>query len=208
MKAAPEGFVDKSWKETSETSLPGVPFPCPSLQHAQCFVNPLIAAVTSLVLFWFGLEKCQVPTKTALSLPLLRWTEEKKYDERLEGQDKDRERSLTNHSHRQNRLNLGRKGSVIHHQSNSPKDLGCTEHYYNHIRVRELHLFQLVPIQPQGCVPERTMFSLSRWQSKWFCSRVKYAERLTGVQEGGWGLWSKVGIYEMGNIGTPCTYLE
>jgi len=35
--------------------------------------------------------------------------EEKKYDERLEGQDKDRERSLTNYRHQQNRLNLGKK---------------------------------------------------------------------------------------------------
>jgi len=43
---------------------------------------------------------------------------ERKYDERLEGRDKDRERSLTNYHHRQNRLNLGRKGSLIHHQSN------------------------------------------------------------------------------------------
>jgi len=60
-----------------------------------------------------------VPTKTALSLPLLSRTGEMKYDERLEGRDKDRERSLTNYCHGQNRLNLGRKGSLIHHQSNS-----------------------------------------------------------------------------------------
>jgi len=59
-----------------------------------------------------------VPTKTALSLPLLSRTRERKYDERLEGRDKDRERALTNYCHRQNRLNLGRKGSLIHHQSN------------------------------------------------------------------------------------------
>jgi len=26
------------------------------------------------LLFWSGLDKCQVPTKTALSLPLLNWT--------------------------------------------------------------------------------------------------------------------------------------
>jgi len=59
-----------------------------------------------------------VPTKTILSLPLLSWTEERKYDERLEGQGKDRERSLTSYHRRQNRLNLGRKESLIHHQSN------------------------------------------------------------------------------------------
>jgi len=51
-----------------------------------------------------------VPTKTPLSLPLLNWTGERKYDERLERRDKDRERSLTNYCHGQNRLNLGRKG--------------------------------------------------------------------------------------------------
>jgi len=44
-------------------------------------------------MFLFGLDKCQVPTKTALLLPLLNWTGERKYDERLEGQDKDRDRS-------------------------------------------------------------------------------------------------------------------
>jgi len=69
-------------------------------------------------LFWFSLDKCQAPTKSALSLPLLNWSGERKYDERLEGQDKDRERSLTNYHHGQNRLNLGRKGSLIHHQQN------------------------------------------------------------------------------------------
>jgi len=42
------------------------------------------------VVFWFGLDKCQVPTKTAPSLPLLNWTGERKRDERLEGRDKDR----------------------------------------------------------------------------------------------------------------------
>jgi len=71
--------------------------------------------------FWFGLDKCQVPTKTALSLPILSWTGERKYDERLKDRDKDRERSLTNCCHGQNRLNLGRKGSLIHHQSNQSR---------------------------------------------------------------------------------------
>jgi len=37
------------------------------------------------VLFWFSLDKCQVSTKTPLSLPLLNWTGERKYDERLVG---------------------------------------------------------------------------------------------------------------------------
>jgi len=60
--------------------------------------------------FWFGLHKCQVPTKTTLSLPVLSWTGKRKYDERLQGRDKDRERALTNYCHGQNRLNLGRKG--------------------------------------------------------------------------------------------------
>jgi len=40
-------------------------------------------------LFWFGLDKCQVPVKTALSLPLLNWTGERKYDECLMDRDKD-----------------------------------------------------------------------------------------------------------------------
>jgi len=49
-----------------------------------------------------------MPTKAALSLPLLCWTGEKKYNERLVGQDKERERSLTNYHHAQNRLVLGK----------------------------------------------------------------------------------------------------
>jgi len=40
------------------------------------------------LLSWFGLDKCQVPTKTALSLPLLSWTGERKHDEKLKGRDK------------------------------------------------------------------------------------------------------------------------
>jgi len=40
-----------------------------------------------------------MPTKTTLSLPLFSWTGEKKYGERLKGQDKDRETSLTNYCH-------------------------------------------------------------------------------------------------------------
>jgi len=40
-----------------------------------------------------------VPTKATPSLPLLGWTGEREYDERLEGPDKDRERSLTSYCH-------------------------------------------------------------------------------------------------------------
>jgi len=39
-------------------------------------------------LFSFGLDKYQDPNKTAVSLALLNWTGERKYDERLEGRDK------------------------------------------------------------------------------------------------------------------------
>ena len=60
---------------------------------------------------------CQVPTKAALSLPLLNWTGETKYNGRLgEGRDKDRERSLTNYCHKQGRLNLGKLISFITNQ--------------------------------------------------------------------------------------------
>jgi len=52
----------------------------------------LMSEISFYSLIWFGLDKCQVPTKTALSLPLLSCTGERKYDERLKGQDKDRER--------------------------------------------------------------------------------------------------------------------
>jgi len=56
-----------------------------------------------------------VPTKATSSPPLLNWTGERKFNERLMGGDKDRERSLTNYPHGQNRLNLGRK-KVYHNQ--------------------------------------------------------------------------------------------
>jgi len=49
-----------------------------------------------------------MPTKAALPLPLLNWTREKKYNERLVGRDKDRERSLTGYCHGQTRLDLGK----------------------------------------------------------------------------------------------------
>jgi len=58
-----------------------------------------------------------VPTKDVLSLPLLNWTGERKYDEKFMGQDKDREGSLTNYCYRQNKLNFGRK-KKFYHQSN------------------------------------------------------------------------------------------
>ena len=70
---------------------------------------------------WFGLDKCQVPTRTALSLPFLKWTGGRKNDERLVVWDKDRQRSLTSYWHGQNRLNLGRKWSLIYHQSNQSR---------------------------------------------------------------------------------------
>jgi len=48
-----------------------------------------------------------VPSKDSLSL--LNGTGEKKYDERLVGQDRKRETPLTDYHHGQNRLNLGKK---------------------------------------------------------------------------------------------------
>jgi len=48
------------------------------------------------MVFWFGLDKCQVPTKATPSLHLLSWTGERKYDERLKGRDKD-QGEITHH---------------------------------------------------------------------------------------------------------------
>ena len=42
------------------------------------------------------LAGCHVPTKAVLSLLHLTWIGERKYNERLVGRDKDRERSLSN----------------------------------------------------------------------------------------------------------------
>jgi len=72
-----------------------------------------------------------VTSKTALSLPLLSWTRERKYGERLEGQEKDSERSFTNYHHGQNRLNLGRRGSLIPQQSNQSRIVRNKTRSYN-----------------------------------------------------------------------------
>jgi len=42
-----------------------------------------IQASNPALVFWFSLDKHQVPTKATLSHPLLSWTGERKYDERL-----------------------------------------------------------------------------------------------------------------------------
>jgi len=54
----------------------------------------------------FNLAGGQVPTKATLSLLLLSWAGERKYDERFMDQDKDTERSLSNYHHGQSRLNV------------------------------------------------------------------------------------------------------
>ncbi|GAB0207891.1 mitochondrial enolase superfamily member 1 [Grus japonensis] len=68
------------------------------------FINNLDEACGGLTL-----AGGQVPTKATLSLPLLSWTGKRKYNEMLVGREKDRERSLTNYRHGQNRLNLERE---------------------------------------------------------------------------------------------------
>jgi len=59
-------------------------------------------------------QKCSIT-------PLLSWTGERKYDDRLVGREKDGERSLTNYHHGQSRLNVMRKKSLICHQSSQSK---------------------------------------------------------------------------------------
>jgi len=57
-------------------------------------------------MLWFSLDECQVPSKSALSLPLLNWTGQKTCDERLMGHNRHRKRSLTDYCHGQN-IQLG-----------------------------------------------------------------------------------------------------
>ena len=59
----------------------------------------------------------QVPTKAALSLPLLSWTGERKYNESLMGQDKDREVTQQLLSWAK-QTRLGEKINFIYYQSN------------------------------------------------------------------------------------------
>jgi len=65
-------------------------------------------SLTFFTCFGLGWINARCPPKPLYHSPLLSWTGERKY-ERLEGQDKEREGSLTSYCHRQNRLNLGRK---------------------------------------------------------------------------------------------------
>lgn len=79
----------------------------------------------------------------------------------------------------------------------SPKNLGSIGYYwrcYNHIRVTELHLFQLVPIQLQGCAPEWTVFSLSHSWSKLSCSCVKFGGELSCTQRGWLGYKKEIWV--------------
>jgi len=64
-----------------------------------------------------------VPTKTTLSLPLLSWTGERKYEGRLKGRDKDRERSLTSYRAKQTELREKREfhSSPIKSEEDSEK---------------------------------------------------------------------------------------
>jgi len=73
---------------------------CCAVRHSSCFIIVYCGELT--------LAGCRLPTKAVLSLLLLSWTGERKYNERLVGQDKDRERPFTSYCHRQNRLNFGK----------------------------------------------------------------------------------------------------
>jgi len=74
-------------------------------------------------LSWFSLAGCHVPTKATLSLPLLSWTEEKKYDKRLVGQEKDGERSLSSYHWWSKQTQLG-EICLIYRQSNQSRLMG------------------------------------------------------------------------------------
>jgi len=70
---------------------------------------------TLLNMPWFSLAGCQVPTKAALSLPLLNWTGEKKNMTKGLWVEIRPGRSVSNYCHRQSRLDLGK---LIYHHSN------------------------------------------------------------------------------------------
>jgi len=64
---------------------------CPAAVRNSCLCHQdLQTEQKSAAKWWFSLAGHQVPAKAALSLPLLHWTGEKKYDERFVGQDKHR----------------------------------------------------------------------------------------------------------------------
>jgi len=60
------------------------------------------------------LAGCQVPTRATLSLLLFIWTEKRKYNKRLMSRNEDKERSLTNCHHGQNRLKFGKINSIYY----------------------------------------------------------------------------------------------
>jgi len=63
-----------------------------------------------------------VPTNGTLLLLLLSQTGEKKYNDRLVGQDKNRERLPTNYHHGQKRLNLGKNFNLSPVKSESDNE--------------------------------------------------------------------------------------
>ena len=67
--------------------------------------QPWTASLLGTVVRWPWLEDRCPPKLLHHSLS---WTGESKYNERLKGRDKGRERSFTSYRHGQNRLNLGK----------------------------------------------------------------------------------------------------
>jgi len=78
------------------------------------------------VIFWIILQQCGGLTLAGhlvpptLSLPLLSWTGERKYIKSFLGQGKDRETSLSNYYHGQNRFDLG-KINLIYYPTNQSR---------------------------------------------------------------------------------------
>ena len=70
------------------------------------------------VVWWVDPGWMPGPHQSHSITPLLNWTGERKLNERLVGRDKDRERSLTNYHHGQNRLDLGK---LVYYQSSQSR---------------------------------------------------------------------------------------
>lgn len=72
------------------------------------FLHVSYGACGNKILGGLTLAGCQVPIKATLSFPLFNQRVKKKYNERLMGPDKNRERPLTSYHYGQNGFDLGK----------------------------------------------------------------------------------------------------
>ena len=103
--------MDKSLYCAGTSSLPPLASPGCSRIDVNSSIDDELFSESFLngILWWADPGWMPSAHQSCSITPLLSWTGERKYNKRLVGRGKDRERSLSNYHHGQNRLNLGKK---------------------------------------------------------------------------------------------------